>query len=812
MLAPGRMPARDAKTSASPRWLVGALFGMVAVASLTALKVAFRDAIGDPTPFLLYFGAALVAAWYGGFAAGLAATSMSAVLGYACFIAGRDPSPIVVATQLSVFALEGVAISWLTDRLAREHGRAMAAATHLESVMAAIDHGVTLQARDGRVVYANPAAARILGMSSPAEVVATAPARLASGFDVRDAKGEPVPPDQLPAAKVWLGEGRPELLVEFNPIGASTSHWSQIEAHPVRGDDGEVELVVNVFRDVTTSRRAALHREFLARAGQELASSLDYAATLATVARLAVPTIADWCAVDVVEDGEIRRVAVAHVDPARVRLVEDIQNRYPPDPNADSGVPEILRTGRPELIPVLPAELIEAVARDEEHLRLIRGLELHSYIGVPISRGGETFGVITLAMAESRRVYGEEDLELANALAERASSAIQNARLYKAAQEARHEAELANRSKDDFLAMLGHELRNPLAPIVAALELMKMRGVAGAEHERAVIDRQVRSLVRLVDDLLDVSRITRGRVELVKAPVDIADAIAKGLEVAMPLVQQRRHALEVDVPRGLVVEADAERLAQVVGNLVTNAAKYTEPGGRIVVRGAREGDEIVLSVRDTGLGIAPEVLPKIFDVFVQAPQALDRSEGGLGLGLPIVRSLVELHGGTVSAHSDGAGKGSAFVLRLPASTQQPIAAAPEVVPERASADGSLAVLVVDDNADLLDIMVRSLEILGHQPHGAVDGTAALELAGRVQPQLAFLDLGLPMIDGYELARRLRAVPGLDRIHLVAITGYGQSSDRARTTDAGFAAHVVKPIGIDTVSRLIDEFRATRPAP
>ena len=692
----------------------------------------------------------------------------------------------------------------------------------LDAVLSALEHGVSVQELDGTIVYANPAAARFSGFATPAEMVGADPAAIEARFEMRDEHGNPLDPEVLPGWRLRRGLPYDEVLIQVTPRGTSEVRWTLVGARPIRGKSGELLQIVNVFRDVTerkrhqealdrsreVSRRAMQQREFLSRASVELASSLDYNTTLATVARLAVPAIADWCAVDVVEDGEVRRLAVAHVDPARIEFVEDIQRRYPPDPDAANGVTHVLRTGESEMIPVIPEAMIEAAARDAEHLRLIRALELHSYLAVPMLQGNRAFGVITMAMAESRRTYGPDDLELAQALAERASNAVQNARLYRTAREARREAELANRAKDEFLAMLGHELRNPLTPIIAAIDLMNMQGVSGGEREREIVERQARSLVRLVDDLLDVSRITRGRIDLDKVPVDVCDVVAKGVEQASPLVESRDHELVIEVPRGMVVDADAMRLAQVVANLVTNAAKYTSPRGRIQIRGRREAGTIVLSVKDSGIGIAADMLPNVFDVFVQAPQTIERAAGGLGLGLTIVRRLVELHGGSVSAHSDGPGTGSEFVVCLPESKgrlQPADEAAAEPAAMRKATDG-LSILVVDDNADVLEMMVRGLEMLGHRPHPACDGATALELAPTVHPELALIDLGLPGIDGFELARRLREVPGLARLHLVAVTGYGQRSDRDRTKEAGFDAHLVKPVGIDAVAQIIAELR------
>jgi len=502
----------------------------------------------------------------------------------------------------------------------------------------------------------------------------------------------------------------------------------------------------------------------------------------------------------------VRCIAVAHVDPAKVEWVRELQRRYPPDPCAPRGVSHILRSGEPEMIENIPTELLDAVAVDDEHRRLIWDLELRSYIGVPLKRSGVTLGVITLVMAESRRMYDAEDLEFAIALAERASIAVEHPRLFRAAEAARAEAEHANRTKDDFLAMLGHELRNPLAPIVTALELMKYRGQGNIEREREIIERQVRSLVLLVDDLLDVSRITHGRIELKREPVELADLVSKGLEVASLLLENRRHHVRVEVPRGLVVDADPTRIAQVVSNLLTNAAKYTEPGGHIDVFAERLGDDIVLRVRDTGIGIEPRMLSRIFEVFVQETQALDRDQGGLGLGLAIVQNLVRLHGGTVAAASEGPGSGSEFVVTLPAATRPPrtATAGHDTVAAPKVASDSISVLVVDDNTDALEMMVEALTMLGVHPHPAKDGLAALEVALTHRPSIALLDLGLPVLDGFELAERLRGLPGLAGIKLVAVSGYGQASDRERTAAAGFEAHLVKPVPIDDVRRPLED--------
>jgi signal transduction histidine kinase len=371
---------------------------------------------------------------------------------------------------------------------------------------------------------------------------------------------------------------------------------------------------------------------------------------------------------------------------------------------------------------------------------------------------------------------------------------------------ARREAEVASRAKDEFLAMLGHELRNPLAPILTALQLLKLRGVEAAEKERRVIERQVRHLVTLVDDLLDVSRITRGKVQLRIAPTELSAVVAKAIETASPLLEQNHHELQVDVPRrGLLVEADLERLAQVISNLLTNAAKYTNPGGRVTVRGEVDGGMVALSVTDTGIGIEPEMIGRVFDLFVQEPQAIDRAHGGLGLGLAIVRSLVQMHGGTVAAASAGRGQGTTFTVRLPLSRVTAPAHEPEAAPpEAAIVPGRRRVLVVDDNEDAAAMLAEALTAYGYVVRCAHDAPAGLEVADKFRPDVALLDIGLPVMDGYELARRFHADDRLRPTQLVAVTGYGQEQDRARSLDAGFAAHVVKPVDLEHLRALLDD--------
>jgi PAS domain S-box-containing protein len=375
--------------------------------------------------------------------------------------------------------------------------------------------------------------------------------------------------------------------------------------------------------------------------------------------------------------------------------------------------------------------------------------------------------------------------------------------------EAREQAEAANRAKDEFLALLGHELRNPLSPIRTALEVMEARDPGALVEERAIIARQVEHLVHLVDDLLDVSRITRGMVSLDRRKVDVREVVERGIELASPLLEQRAHHLSVDLPPGLFVDADPLRLSQVFANLLTNAAKYTPREGSVTVIGGRDGERVFVSVRDTGIGIQPSMLSRLFEQFVQEGQALDRSEGGLGLGLSIVRSLVDLHGGQVEAYSEGLGKGSEFRVLLPYSVAVELPAVKDSSRPSTAHPQGIRVLIVDDNEDAAAATARLLTIWGQTVRVAHDGPSALRLVQSFTPDVALLDIGLPAMDGYELARRLRAEEALANVRLIAVTGYGQTRDREAAQQAGFHEHMVKPVDFDMLERVLSEVAAPR---
>ncbi len=496
-----------------------------------------------------------------------------------------------------------------------------------------------------------------------------------------------------------------------------------------------------------------------------------------------------------------------------------LEKHYEVEPVADGRLAlEAARKRRPDLLltdvmmPNLDGFGLIAELRADPELQTIPIIVLSARAGEEarvegMDRGADDYLIKPFSARELfARVRSQLDLNRM-----RGQVAEEREQLLAREREARVAAEEANRSKDEFLALLGHELRNPLAPIFTALHLMELRKGESNDRERAIITRQANHLARLVDDLLDISRIKRGNVELKKESLEIATVVAKAIEMASPLIEGRMHFLAVAVPsKGLLVEADPARLTQAIANLLTNASKYTEPAGRISISARRDGDEIELRVRDNGIGMTPDLVAHVFDLFYQGTQGIDRSLGGLGIGLSIVRNLVTLHGGSVTATSAGPGRGSEFTIRLPAAERESSGRALEE--ERAAstvpAQARTKVLIVDDNEDGAELLAMALEAKGHVTRAVLDPISALETAPKFMPDVILLDIGLPVMDGYELAAKLRELPGLRDARLFALTGYGQESDRLRSKSHGFEHHLSKPIDVAALDALIRQAPAS----
>lgn len=609
-----------------------------------------------------------------------------------------------------------------------------------------------------------------------------------------------VPPDRLSEFtesinRLTRGERVDHLdTVRVRKNGTRVDVSSRIS--PIRDDGGHVIGASKVSHDISSRKRAERELAFLAETTTALASLADYDRMLEKIARKCVPFFADYCVVDTINsNGRIEPTACAHVDPQLEQVLVEAAEKYPLDWDSPSVAARVLTRGEAELTPQVTAEQIEPVVRDERHRQLLAMLDPRSSLTVPIVIHDRAVAAMQFVTSSSGRHYDRADLALANELARRAAIAIENARLYRELKE-------AQRQKDDFLAMLAHELRNPLAAIQYANEMAKS-GPSQDDVAAHVIDRQLKVLMHLIDDLLDVSRITRGKIQLKCEPIDAAALVGRAVAATRPVVEERRHELKVNLPDlPIPLNVDATRVEQILVNLLSNAAKYTPEGGQISVGAYVDGHNAVLEVADTGIGIPDEMLPRIFDLFTQVDKSLDRSQGGLGIGLTVVRRLAEMHGGSVSASSDGLGRGSRFVVRLPLASGENLPA--RINTTRRVEPTPLKILVVDDNVDMASTMARLLKRKGHTVAVAHEGHAALETAATFHPQIVLLDLGLPGIDGYQVAQQLRRETTLARVRLIALSGYGQEQDRKRAQAAGFDRHLVKPVEFEQLLAAIGD--------
>ena len=550
------------------------------------------------------------------------------------------------------------------------------------------------------------------------------------------------------------------------------------------------------------AERATRRLAFLAEASRALASSLDLQATLREFSRLMVPHFADVAIVTLVSaEGHPERheMAWAGNDPEHPLLSASVAGLG--DPVLDEVVARVVRSGN--------AERLES-SRDAaggSRVALPRGLSVHTLMFVPLLVRARMLGVLTLGLDAPSREFDVDALATISELASRGATALDNALLFRKIQE-------EDQRKNEFLAMLAHELRNPLAPISNAVHILRVSedDAGKLAWARELIARQLKQLVRLVDDLLDVSRITRGKIELKVEAIDVAQVVAAAIETSRPNIDAQRHTLSVHVPdEPLRVLGDFARVAQILSNLINNAAKYTPKGGRISLSAAREDGEIAFRVRDSGIGIPAEYLSTIFDPFTQVDRTLARSHGGLGIGLTLVRRLVEMQGGSVAVRSEGRNRGSEFIVRLPQTHAAAATITTALNAAGASSPMGLRVLVVDDNRDVADSTASIMRMNGCDVHVAYDGKAALESVQRFRPDAVLLDIGLPSIDGYLVAEHIRAQPENGRTMIVAVSGYGQEQDRVRSKSVGFDYHVVKPIDPAILASLIGSLRVSRDA-
>ena len=629
-----------------------------------------------------------------------------------------------------------------------------------------------------------------------------------------------------------IAEGRlvdiPEEPIQTRHLGMRILHTKKI---PIFDRDGKPLYLLGISEDITERKkleeeREALIREqtarieaeaaqqrltFLSEASAHLAASLDYEMTLARVAKLAVPRLADWCTVSMTdEDGSIRPLAVAHVNPEKVKWAQEIHRRYPSDPNDPRGVPAVLRTGRSQMYQEITDALLVAAARDEAHLRMLRQAGLRSAMIVPLIVQGRSIGAITFISAESGRRYQDSDLALAEELARRAALAIESARLYRQAQD-------ANRAKDEFLAVVSHELRTPLNAILGWSQLLQGGDLDEETTRRGLesIARNAAAQTQLIEDLLDVSRIISGKLHLDVRQVEIAPIVQAAIETVQPAADAKGISISLRLADpSISVLADPDRLQQVVWNLLSNSIKFTPEQGSVSVQVERSNFHVYIRVADTGMGIAPDFLPYVFDRFRQANSSSTRSHGGLGLGLAIVRHLVELHGGTVAVESPGEGKGATFTVTLPVRSvrvkeEQRPAFAPGAF--QSSLDG-LRVLVVDDEADARDLVATTLRQYHAEVKAVSSAQEAMHVFEELRPDVLVSDIAMPEEDGFVLIRKVRALAPEQggNIPALALTAYARGEDRTKILSAGFQVHLSKPIEpaqlVDSLAKLAGRSR------
>ena len=591
-----------------------------------------------------------------------------------------------------------------------------------------------------------------------------------------------------------LGLGQPVTdvhsgIAEIDAVGrALASAAGQRLQH-----EAERERLLGAERDARTAAQAAqLRLERLVSASAALSRSLEEDSTLRAIADVIVPEVADLCRIDLLDEHDVlQRKLTHHADPARGADIARMVSTREATADTVGSFPWAVATGRTFLHNLDDPGLVERL--DPQLREFVQTLGITAGCVVPLVARGRTIGAMAILQdRSSQRRFRPEDGALIGELAQRAALALDNVRLLARARSAQAQAEVASKAKDEFLAMLGHELRNPLAPISLALTLIERRDEQAFPRERQIIERQVKHLSRLVDDLLDISRIVSGKIVLRPERVDLRDTVAKAIELTLPALQARAGMPRVSLPDAPVpVQGDPLRLAQIVGNLLNNAAKFTAPDARIDIALRTDGHHAELTVADAGIGIAPDLLAQVFERFVQGAQQLQRAAGGLGLGLAIARSLVRLHGGSITAHSAGQGQGSTFTVRLPlapaeAPAQLPAPGqAPEVRPR-------LRLLLVDDNRDALSVLAEWFTLEGHQVTTADSAESALPLLDGQDFDAGIFDVGLPGMSGHDLARHVRSHAGRRGMVLLALTGYGQESDRGKALDAGFDAHFPKP--------------------
>ncbi|XXF76418.1 PAS domain-containing protein [Myxococcaceae bacterium GXIMD 01537] len=680
--------------------------------------------------------------------------------------------------------------------------RALAASeAEAHAIVDTLQEAVVVFDAQGLVVKVNASAERLLGVDIAER------AQVGHFWDEVRLDGSPLPTSEFPAL-VALRAGQPQSGVVLGVRGPEGRRvWLSVNAQPLRDAvSGGVRGAVASFTDITERLRVEESLRFLAEATVALSATLDSQDLLEKLSRLAVPRFADWCSIYLVkEGGESELAAVTSQPPAVAARVREMHERFPLPSESSHTYRGVLRTGKPVMVSPFTAAMRRAVARGEAHWRLLEELRISGYIAVPLTVGARTLGVIVFALREDTRVYDGHDLEVAVELGRRAAIAFEQARLFEVAQTERRRAEEASRLKDEFLATVSHELRTPLTAMLGWMQLLRGGRLSPEKRARAMatVERNAWAQAQLVEDLLDVSRIVTGKLRLEVVPMQLADAVRSAMEVVRPAAEARGVSLHAELdPEASPFMGDPQRLQQVVWNLLSNAVKFTPSGGRVDVELRREGDATLLRVRDTGQGIGKEFLPYVFERFRQAEGGTTRRHGGLGLGLSIVKHLVELHGGHVDVASDGESRGSLFTVWLPSAHARPISGWRGSEPRRASPAlacapqmTGLRVLVVDDEADVRELLTVLLEHCEARVRTASNASEAMDLLLRERVDVLVCDIGMPGEDGYAFIRRVRALPAEQggQTPAVALTAYTRTQDRMKALLAGYQRHLSKPV-------------------
>ncbi len=703
-------------------------------------------------------------------------------------------------------------------RTSQEQYRALS--RRLEIVLEGVADGITVEDRSGRLVFANAAAARMWGFRSGSELARASIADLTARFETLDTEGNPFPVEELPTRRVFAGADSPNAVLHVRERSSQRDWWLLARAGAVLDAGGRPELAISIWHDISAQRRYEVQAKYLGEATAALGSSLVHSEMLGTLARLLVPGMAKRCSIYLVDNDQLREAAAAHAEPARDIGAQSSRPAQPLGREQASGLWSVIHSGAPAVFHDLTEQSAPSASSTAEALGWPQSSRISAALIVPLRVRHRVIGALALACTKPGSRYDDSDVALIEELGRRAGVAVENAQLFEAAQEALNRAEEAGRAKDEFLAIVSHELRTPLSAILGWSTLLKDRVKDPATAKPIeVIHRNAQAQVKIIDDILDVSRVITGKFQLEPRPMDLVAVARDALEVVRPSADAKK--IRLLFTRGqdyCLLVADPGRIQQVIWNLLSNAVKFTEPGGRVELSLAQEASQVVLTVQDNGRGIAASFLPFVFDRFKQAEAATTRRVGGLGLGLALVRYIVELHGGRASATSPGLGQGATFTISLPVRAALPLPHEPDPPSEHAPQERDvsatslhgLRVLVVDDEPDACELIAMVLAQAGAEVQAARSATDGFQRFQQFQPDVLVSDIGMPEEDGYSLIRRIRALESAKggKTPAVALTAFAQEEDRKRALAAGFTTHVRKPVEpallTGTVARLASE--------